>query len=87
MMICCPTSCWSEYARLTTSQVQDDSLLNPAPDPLSASGLEFSPPISTHKMNQTYRSPRYETSYILALLKQRVILEADINAALEELSR
>ncbi|CEH12726.1 Histone tail methylase [Ceraceosorus bombacis] len=61
----------------------DDDLLSD----ILLDGLEFAPPISTHKMNQTYRSPRYETSYILALLKQRVILEADINAALEELSR
>lgn len=49
------------------------------------SSLEFEPKIATHKMNQAYRSPRYKTQDVIDIVRNRVIVECDTNAALEDL--
>ncbi|CAO1630423.1 unnamed protein product [Parajaminaea phylloscopi] len=59
----------------------DDDLLSD----MLLDSLEFEPPISTHKMNQAYRSPRFDTQAVIDLVRRRVVIERDIPKALEEL--
>ncbi|PWN28055.1 hypothetical protein BDZ90DRAFT_259882 [Jaminaea rosea] len=59
----------------------DDDLLGD----MLLDSLEFDPPISTHKMNYTYRSPRFDTSAVINLVRNRVVIEKDVGKALEEL--
>jgi hypothetical protein len=51
------------------------------------SSLEFEPKIATHKMNQSYRSPRYKTQDVIDIVRDKVVIDADVGAALEALLR
>jgi histone-lysine N-methyltransferase SUV420H len=36
-------------------------------------------------MNQAYRSPRYKTQDVIDIVRNRVVVECDVGAALEDL--
>lgn len=59
----------------------DDDLLSD----MLLDSLEFEPKISTHKMNQAYRSPRYKTQQIIDIVRQKIVIDADLAGALETL--
>ncbi|PWN51616.1 hypothetical protein IE53DRAFT_43686 [Violaceomyces palustris] len=49
--------------------------------------LEFEPAISTHKMNPNYRGQRFDRSTVSQIVRRRVVMESDIGAAIEDLSK
>ncbi|CAO1627568.1 unnamed protein product [Sympodiomycopsis kandeliae] len=49
--------------------------------------LGFSPTISTHKMNPHYRSQRWNTEKLADMVRLRVMIERDIQAAVDELCK
>lgn len=59
----------------------DDDLLSD----MLLDSLEFEPKISTHKMNQAYRSPRYKTQQIIDIVRQKIVIDADLVGAVETL--
>ncbi|PWN32114.1 uncharacterized protein FA14DRAFT_162367 [Meira miltonrushii] len=59
----------------------DDDLLSD----MLLDSLEFEPKISTHKMNQAYRSPRYKTQQIIDIVRQKIVIDADLAGAVETL--
>lgn len=59
----------------------DDDLLSD----MLLDSLEFEPKISTHKMNQAYRSPRYKTQQIIDIVRQKIVIDADLTGAVETL--
>lgn len=59
----------------------DDDLLSD----MLLDSLEFEPKISTHKMNQAYRSPRYKTQQIIDIVRQKIVIDADLSGAVDTL--
>ncbi|UZJ51413.1 hypothetical protein CBS101457_000733 [Exobasidium rhododendri] len=59
----------------------DDDLLSD----MLLDSLEFEPKIATHKMNQSYRSPRYKTQDVIDIVRDKVVVDVDVNGALEAL--
>ncbi|KAJ1030143.1 hypothetical protein NDA16_001055 [Ustilago loliicola] len=49
--------------------------------------LEFEPAISTHKMNPNYRGHRFDRNAVSLIVRKRVVVEKDITAAIEDLSK
>ncbi|SPO20223.1 uncharacterized protein UTRI_00620_B [Ustilago trichophora] len=49
--------------------------------------LEFEPAISTHKMNPNYRGQRFDRTAVSLIVRKRVVVEKDITAAIEDLSK
>ncbi|SPO21143.1 uncharacterized protein UTRI_00620 [Ustilago trichophora] len=49
--------------------------------------LEFEPAISTHKMNPNYRGQRFDRNAVSLIVRKRVVVEKDITAAIEDLSK
>ncbi|SNX81877.1 uncharacterized protein MEPE_00582 [Melanopsichium pennsylvanicum] len=49
--------------------------------------LEFEPAISTHKMNPNYRGQRFDRNAVSLIVRKRVVVEKDISAAIEDLSK
>lgn len=49
--------------------------------------LEFEPAISTHKMNPSYRGQRFDRNAVSLIVRKRVVVEKDITAAIEDLSK
>lgn len=49
--------------------------------------LEFEPAISTHKMNPNYRGHRFDRNAVSPIVRKRVVVEKDISAAIDDLSK
>ncbi|PWY98791.1 hypothetical protein BCV70DRAFT_164136 [Testicularia cyperi] len=49
--------------------------------------LEFEPAISTHKMNPNYRGQRFDRNTVSLIVRKRVVVERDITAAIDDLSK
>ncbi len=49
--------------------------------------LEFEPAISTHKMNPNYRGHRFDRNAVSLIVRKRVVVEKDISAAIDDLSK
>ncbi|CAO1624397.1 unnamed protein product [Jaminaea pallidilutea] len=81
--VLCATARWVvQPATAATMEdiAADDDLLSD----MLLDSLEFDPPISTHKMNQAYRSPRFDTQAVVDLVRRKVVIEGDTSKALDD---
>lgn len=87
-MISSATCSWSECRALVRpTRTERHLLIQIRSLPPSHSKLGFDPTISTHKMNPNYRSPRWSTTKLLDLVREKVMIEKDVPGALEEISQ